>query len=85
MVFFCRLKIRFDALKRKTIIAHRRSLSQCGAPRHLMYFVLFKYSYCDGGDNDVTMQTMTILLDSKEIQPVYPKGNKSILNIHWKD
>ena len=42
MVFFCRLKIRLDALKRKTIIAHRRSLSQCGAPRHLMYFVLFK-------------------------------------------
>ena len=42
MVFFCRLKIRLDVLKGKAIIAHPRSLSQCGAPRHLMYSVRLK-------------------------------------------
>ena len=31
----------------------------------------------------VLEKTLESLLDSKEIQPVYPKGNQ--LNIHWKD
>ena len=32
----------------------------------------------------VLEKTLDSLLDSKEIQPVHPKG-KSVLNIHWKD
>ena len=28
---------------------------------------------------------LRVPLDCKEIQPVYPKGNQWILNIHWKD
>ena len=32
----------------------------------------------------VLEKTLESLLDSKEIQPVNPKG-KSVMNIHWKD
>ena len=33
----------------------------------------------------VLQKTLESPLDCKEIQPVYPKGNQSVLNIHWKD
>ena len=33
----------------------------------------------------VLEKTLESPLDSKEIQPVNPKGNQSVLNIHWKD
>ena len=33
----------------------------------------------------VLEKTLRIPLESKEIQPVNPKGNQSVLNIRWKD
>ena len=33
----------------------------------------------------VLEKTLESLLDSEEIQPVHPKGNQSVPNIHWKD
>ena len=33
----------------------------------------------------VLEKTLESPLDCKEIQPIHPKGNQSVLNIHWKD
>ena len=33
----------------------------------------------------VLEKTLESPLDCKEIQPVHPKGDKSVLGVHWKD